>query len=129
MCFEVIQWNARSLLANGQEFKKYIEDLQQKPKVICIQETWLKPHLDFKIQGYEGIRKDREIGTGGGIVTFIEQGVRFREISNNEKEAIIVEIWTDQNSFKMINFYNPCKRLKKEKLEELLKLSGDKVVW
>lgn len=49
MYFEIIQWNARSFLANGQEFKKYIEDLQQKPKVICVQETWLKPHLDFRI--------------------------------------------------------------------------------
>ena len=79
MYFEIIQWNARSFLANGQEFKKYIEDLQQKPKVICVQETWLKPHLDFRIEGYENVRKDREIGTGGGVITFIEQGVRYRD--------------------------------------------------
>lgn len=39
MMFICLQWNARSLLANGQEFKRFLEDLQQKPGVICVQET------------------------------------------------------------------------------------------
>lgn len=55
----VLQWNARSLLANGQEFKKYVDDLPSKPDVICVQETWLKPNLDFRIVGYVSVRCDR----------------------------------------------------------------------
>ena len=39
----VLQWNAWSLLANGQEFKKFIVDMPAKPDVICMQDTWLKP--------------------------------------------------------------------------------------
>ncbi len=36
----LLHWNARSLLANGREFKKYVDDLSSKPDVICVQETW-----------------------------------------------------------------------------------------
>ena len=60
MVLILLQWNARSLIANGQEFKKYIDNLRQKPNVICIQETWLKPQLDFIIKGYAAVRRDRE---------------------------------------------------------------------
>lgn len=100
--------------------KSILMILQEKPKVICLKETWLKPHLDFKIQGYEWVRKDRKIGTGGGVVTFIEQSLRYRVISSNEIEAVIVEIWTDKGSIKVINLYNLCKKIQKEKCEELV---------
>lgn len=43
MTFRVVQWNARSLTANGQEFKRMIHEMNNLPGVICIQETWLKP--------------------------------------------------------------------------------------
>lgn len=46
----ILQWNARSLISNGLEFKKYISDLGDRPHIICIQETWLKPQiLLFKV--------------------------------------------------------------------------------
>lgn len=45
----VLQWNARSLVVNGQEVKHYVDNLAVKPDVICVQETWLKPRLDFVI--------------------------------------------------------------------------------
>ena len=57
----ILQWNARSMLANGQEFKQFIEDCENKPDIICIQETWLKPHLDFIIYGYVCVRRDRVV--------------------------------------------------------------------
>lgn len=47
MVFAILQWNAWSLCSNGQEFKRYIEERSEKPNVICVQETWLRPHLDF----------------------------------------------------------------------------------
>lgn len=39
----ILQWNARSLIANGQEFKRLIRDCENKPDFLCIQETWMKP--------------------------------------------------------------------------------------
>jgi len=53
MVLNIIQWNARSLISNGQEFKKYVEDLEVKPNVICIQESWLISKLDFGIKGHQ----------------------------------------------------------------------------
>ena len=38
---------------------------------ICVQETWLKPCLDFVIPGYECLRADRENRVGGGCATFL----------------------------------------------------------
>lgn len=54
------------------------------------------------------------------MVTFIEQSLRYRVISSNEIEAVIVEIWTDKGSIKVINLYNLCKKIQKEKCEELV---------
>lgn len=57
--FCVLQWNARSLIKNGLELKKFVDKLEIEPELICIQETWLKPSLDFVIPGYECLRLDR----------------------------------------------------------------------
>lgn len=54
MVLLILQWNGKSLIANGQEF---LEDLPAKPDVICLVETWLKPTQDFVIQGYVAVRK------------------------------------------------------------------------
>lgn len=35
----VLQWNAPSLLANGQGLNNSIVDMPAKPDVICVQET------------------------------------------------------------------------------------------
>lgn len=69
----ILQWNARSLIANGQEFKKVVRDFDVKPDFLCIQETWLKPCLDFSIPGYVCLRKDRQDRPGGGCATFIKK--------------------------------------------------------
>lgn len=49
MVLAILQWNERSLVGSGQEFKKFISDLLDKPHVICVQETWLKPQWDFVV--------------------------------------------------------------------------------
>lgn len=61
----ILQWNARSLLANGQDFKQFIDSRSVKPDVMCIQETWLKPRFDFVLSNFIIIRRDREQGSGG----------------------------------------------------------------
>ena len=60
-------------MSNGQEFKHYLRELKEKPDVICIQETFLKPVLDFVIYGYIVIRRDRgevEGACGGCMCNF-----------------------------------------------------------
>lgn len=65
MVLIILQWNARSLIANGQEFKKYIDNLSEKPNIICVQETWLIPKIDFVIKyiNKEGQRNRKRRGS------------------------------------------------------------------
>lgn len=54
----ILQWNARSLVANGLEFKSVINEMEIKPDLICIQESWLKFKFDFAIKSYVSVRRD-----------------------------------------------------------------------
>ena len=125
----VLQWNARSVLANGQEFKKYVDELPTKPDVICVQETWLIPRLDFRIVGYVSVRCDRGEGIGGGCATFIKENVSYRELGiGNELEYISVEIWTSEGELVIINYYNPCKKLELDELTQIEGMNGRRVM-
>lgn len=125
-----MQWNARSLLANGQEFKGFIKELRKKPEIVCIQETWLKPVLDFNIKGYDCVRRDREEDIGGGCIIFVKQGVQYNVIEKGKMlEFIVIEIFGGKGNVKILNFYNPCKRLSLEVLGELIVHLEGKVIW
>src|SRR4029434_3548717 len=90
----ILQWNARSLVANGQEFKKFVYDLPVLPDVLCIQETWLVPHLQFVVPGYTSVRKDRREGHGGVCGNFVKEGLPYRElIVGDDSECVAVEMW------------------------------------
>lgn len=116
----IIQWNARSLISNGMELRQFIEVLLKKPEVICIQETWLKPNLDCVIRGYVAVRRDRSEGSGGGCATFIKQGLPYKILGlGKELEYMMVEIMIGQKSVVIIHFYNPCRRLDLELMEEV----------
>lgn len=130
MVLSILQWNARSLIANGQEFKKFVSDLQDKPNLICIQETWLRPQWDFVIQGYTAIRNDRVTGIGGGVATFVRNGTGFNLINlGKEHESIVVKIWTGNDEVVIVNYYNPCKRLCLNTLDTVGGQIQDKAVW
>lgn len=105
--------------------------LAVKPDVVCVQETWLKPTLDFVVHGYTGIRKDRNHGGGGGgCATFIKQDIQYRVLEKgDDQEYIVVEVWERGEEMVIFNYYNPCKRLD---LDSLLRIQGqdrNKVVW
>lgn len=118
MVLSILQWNARSLIANGQELKQFIEESPVKPDIICVQETWLKPSLDFIIYGYTAVRKDRSSAIGGGVITFIQQYCNYRTICVEKNlEMVIIEIWANKTKFKIVNFYNPCQKITKEMLD------------
>lgn len=92
-----------------------------KPDVICVQETWLKPSLDFIIRGYECVRRDRQGGNGGGCATFIRNGVQYRMVSKGKDlECIVIEVWGKEGKVNIINFYNPCERLSLEDFQDVL---------
>ena len=130
MVFSILQWNARSLCSNGQEFKKFVENLDARPNVICVQETWLRPHLDFVLQGYVSVRRDREKGPGGGVAVFVMQGLGYRTLKvSREVEGIIIEVWIGNSNFLVVNYYNPCEALNKGVIDEFLGDVSHKMIW
>ena len=128
--FVILQWNARSLIANGQELKKYLDGFKNKPEIVCIQETWLKPCLDFVIPGYESVREDRAEGTGGGCATFVRVGVQYQRVAlATQLECVAVRVWGEQGRMNVVNFYNPCKQLNVDELEKISDGAGGPVIW
>ena len=126
----ILQWNSRSLTSNGQEFKKFVENLSDKPHVICVQETWLKPQWDFVMYGYTAKRNDRETGNGGGVATFVKNGVSYNLVKiGKEQESIVIKVWSGKSSITIVNYYNPCNRLSTDILKDASGPTQGKVIW
>lgn len=78
---------------------------------ITIQETWLKPTIEFVIKGYHSIPRDREQWKGGGCIIFVKQEIQYRVLGKGrELDCLAVEIWTTEETFKVVNYCNPCKK-------------------
>lgn len=130
MVISILQWNARSVIANGQEFKKFITELDQRPSVICVQETWLNKNIQFKLHGYCSVRKDREGKQGGGVMTFIQEGVPYRSIAEvKELECVGVEIFYQGGAIEIYNYYNPCNKISQELLNKVGGKEGKRELW
>jgi len=52
MKLSLLQWNAQSLRAHSNELRQFIATTGEKPHLICVQETWLQPRLEFRFPGY-----------------------------------------------------------------------------
>lgn len=106
----IMQWNARSLIANGAELEKYIEDLKIKPDVICIQETWLNNTKSVNLKNYKCFREDRMNGRrGGGVANFVRETIPAREIKLAVDPAIectAVEIILRDTRLSVCNIYH-----------------------
>lgn len=90
----ILQWNAKSLIAHGEEFKHYIEHCTNKPHIMCVQETWLSDTCKFKIHGYEHIKKTRNDNTHrGGVSIFIRLDVEFTKLDAVENlETLSIKV-------------------------------------
>lgn len=120
MGFLTLLQNARSLIADGQEFKRDVQQLNVKADIICIQETRLKPHLDFN----KVIRQDRDSGHGGGCISYRRMAITF----STDLEVVVTEIRVNKRNIVTVNLYNPCKRMK---IEDLLEFDQghNNLVW
>lgn len=130
MSFNLLQWNARSLIGNGQEFKRFVTSSDVDFDILCVQETWLKPSLDFVLPGYVSIRKDRSNRQGGGCVTFIKIGVEYSSLEiDSNLEIIATEVWSTTGRITVLNFYNPCLKLNSDELEDVMKQVHPPLIW
>lgn len=59
-------------------------------------------------------------GNGAGCIIFVQQEMQYRVLKKGKDwEMIVIEVQTKEGIIKVLNFYNPCKKLSLESLEEL----------
>ena len=105
----IISWNACNLPAHGAELKHHIDEIDAKPQIICIQETWLKDTSTFSIPGYNKEVKCRKDRQGGGVAIFIQVGTPYERIQNipNEIEGITIKVKLIETDLTITNLYLP----------------------
>ena len=114
--FTVVQWNARSLCGYAMQHKKaelhdFLMTFKKLPEVVCIKETWNKQSKNLlKLMGYkEPVSYRRKEANGGGVATFIRQGLDSEEIKykhiNPNLEVAIVRIFGTNKNTDIINIY------------------------
>lgn len=105
----IMHWNTRSVIANGTELEHYIECLQTKPDIICIQKTWLKTGREFLLKEYECHRNDRGSQRGGGVATWIKSDVPARVLpvsTNPSIQCIVTEVILKDVRISICNIYH-----------------------
>lgn len=77
--FSVILFNSRSLYANFQQIKEYLEKFPESFSVTAISETWIKNSkgADFQLHGYELEFRNRENKGGGGVTLYVNKDMKY----------------------------------------------------
>ena len=83
---KMISWNIRSLQANFNEFKEFIDLLQRGGcflDIICLTEIWILKDNDFyNLENFNFVNKMRRQSSGGGVAFYVRKGIRFKELKN-----------------------------------------------
>ena len=97
----MIHVNARSLKANFEHVKSYLDILKCKFDVIAISETWLcESDLleDYSLQSYNCVQMCRKSNRGGGVILYIADHLDFKVVEkmsfciDNMLEIITVDV-------------------------------------
>lgn len=104
--------NAQSLLPKIDEFVHAFEN--SLVDVICVSETWLKPHVSdnlVAVKGYRCFRNDRSGRIGGGVAVYIKSHFKSRVVSvsdaHSETEYIFLETLIGSQKCLIGAVYNP----------------------
>ena len=123
----ILQWNAQSIIAHGNELKHYIFNSKEKPDIICVQESWLKNSITYKLDNYTVVRKDRNFARGGGVCIFIKNNISYKIKENeliNDIEYIHIEFIRNNKYFNLVNIYNPGTKINKEEYNHLFAIKN-----
>lgn len=100
--------NIRSIRNKLNELEMFVDDLNKKPHIIIITETWLREDelKIFNLKNYQTIGNCRTIQRGGGILFFIRDTIRFKIIRNEQycKSHLLLINLNDFN-MKIAGFY------------------------
>jgi len=90
-----LQWNGNGVNGKLEELYNYVLKVNRSDKnynVICLHETFLKPGKTFHLPEYTTVRKDREDGAKGGLLTLVRDCL-FSEISVFSDIECVIVIW------------------------------------
>ena len=107
---KIIHWNACSIVRHRAELVNYVNkrSRDERPDIICIQESYLKPNKCFKFNGYNIIRKDREHAMGGGVVILIKHDISCKSLElQTTIESLAVEVYAENGKTTIVNVYDP----------------------
>jgi ribonuclease HI len=105
----ILQWNCNGIINKTAELSQYLTDTKNKPDIICLQETFLKPHQIYNLKGYNIIRKDRTITRKGGLATLVKTGINYTLVDQNQTgiESLSLQIKLNNKEVTVINIYQP----------------------
>ncbi len=96
----ILYMNARSLLPKRDEILAYVA--MEKPDVIAITETWIKPDYlmsEYSVTGYESFHKNRAHTKGGGGICYIKNTLIAVIIEKQDADiydSVYVDITTER---------------------------------
>ena len=105
---KILQWNVRSFNKNKPFILKLISD--EKPNIICLQETNCKPNKQIKLPGFNiASRFDRPDGVrGGGVSIFTARNLPTVDFPlSTPLEACATKIFINDNPLVIISLYLP----------------------
>lgn len=110
---KVLQWNCRSVVSKKSDLIYLIN--KYKPRILALQETWLKPGHSFRIPGYACLREDRSDGYNG-VAILIKHSLPFTHlpIPNHSHEFSIIAVSIENICFVSIYIPHPSSHIIQE---------------
>ena len=104
---EILQWNCRGIKANYENLELLI--LELNPKIICLQETFLKPSDSLTIPNYSSIHKmmDSPRKASGGTSIFVRRDIPFSIFNMNSNIQNTCCSISAQKTYTICNLYIP----------------------
>ena len=110
-----------SKAVNYAKFEMLIESLVNKPDVIGVYETWLRPNQTghyMSLEGYKFIDNSRKSNTflskslGGGVGLYLKSDIKYEErsdltVMNDVMETIGADIFLGEEKVTIFNVYRP----------------------
>ena len=101
------------LIPKCKELELYLKE--NSFDIVTLNETFLTKKIDFKIQGYDTIKKGHSTGARGGVAFLVKHGLvinkeyrnnDFNIITNNEALVIDIDLSNNQNLI-LVTIYCP----------------------
>ena len=128
---KILQWNSQSMNAHGFDFyDSMIKNVskEEKPGIICIQETWYDEYNMIHFPNYYLVNKSRK-DRRGGLSIYIHSSITFRVLNTPEdREYQIIDIYLQNCILSLTNFYNPCKKINPSLMDEIMTYCKEHVI-